>query len=458
MSRRGCGCCATPNCQEPLLRNIPAHWTVVDGGTVAVSSVQFMDLDLNGEVNPSTFFPTVEAYEIRFAITGKVTITIDGLDYVADSAAYTVSVGGASDVCGKPGYGPYGADGYMTVVIRVTPTHSWIYGEGNIFDGNGFAHAIQTADRSANPSMSFKCVWVNATVGQFEIRDSECKLEEDAEGSLRYVKNCFFPLRATCAYSTAKSMSKDHKYLDDPTLYRNYFMPDWSHSGWDPIAVSWGCSEDPPNFVTGYVLVPPPYPTWQNYDPDIDPTSDWQTMGMWNGCVWNSYGPVKWYSFEEDDPENPGSTRTRYGYIGSDVVNDPYSFFATGGGCQLKFRGELRTVANAYPKPDYDVWLFIGGGFTIYCDYESWSGTYRYRNNVTTGGDARDVIDCNDIQNGFTLTIAGEVTFEPIEDYIPVNGYDIQCYWFNPDTCEGVITTPDVIAAAVDPMGCTWSV
>lgn len=381
------GCC----CDCPVNTYYEAsNWTAEVGGTVSDAGGGVVELD--GEVNPSSFITGTEAWHIDFLLKGKATFTIDTDTFIVDTINQTISVNGSTDSFGRSSGD---VSQFHQVQLRVTPTHAYLLAFGNYFlSGSApdfiYAHSLLTCDRAEDAPDSFTVVWDDAEVFGFAISDSTVAVDESGYTPV-FTTRCWTAPSTLCPYFICKTLSRDHLYLTNPSHNRDYIMPDVSFSGWDPWAWYHNCVTA--TYETGGVF--------RCNAGMTDSSSLYQTLGIeqfrFNQLIGKNF--CNW-----------DSDIRRWGDIGNGLDCLTLPAYTTGG--QVDIQWPTETAAAPYPKPYYHVTFGVVLGQSLSC---CWNGTvYQCQYAVDSGGSVQADIECNDLNSGFTMSVSGSVSIETI--------------------------------------------
>lgn len=377
-----CLCCG--QCSEIELFSA-GSWSAGIGGSASNGSGS-NQVDLDGPVDPSSFITGKEAWHLRFKMKGEVTFTIDSVDYVIDTDLQTITLDGTTAEIGQPSRHLPSSE-LFSFELRVTPTHAYLLGFGNylLSGAVGRAHAILTVSRSSNAPNSFSAEWTSATVEDFTIGSSEVAVDESGETPV-FTKQCWTAPATNCAYKVVKKLSRNHLYQDDPSFLDDYWMPDFTISGWEPWDLIYRCStagSGSAPWATGTVLRCNQSPSTGDGD---DPLEPYYTHRISSLCA-SSGQLVRWYDspFGGEDYDcadwNFGPAFYSYSY-------------------NMTLEWETQTQAAPYGKPYYDASFGLEFTYTISCSSLN-------KHVFESGGSASSSLDPNDFEDGFTLTITG---------------------------------------------------
>ncbi|QDV40900.1 hypothetical protein Enr13x_07360 [Stieleria neptunia] len=440
-------CCQEAECAANSYDTI-GKWSTGVGGTITDAGMfwvtpneQIQTFNVDGEVNPAFFVTGKEAWEIRFYMRGQATFTIDSVELVIDTDAQTITVDGHTDSIGQfERHLP--SDDLFLFRLRVTPTHAYLLGYGNyqvgtVFGAESNAHSILTVDRSSDAPDSFSVVWTDATIGGFTISESTVTVTDDYVPS--FERLCWTEPSLECPYFMVKQMTQNHLYQDDPGYNRDYYVADITSTGWDP----WGwifsdCMVPSPiAWASGTVLTGPP--SWPFPDAP-DPTETLQTHQFSNPCGQGG-SFVRWV--------DEGGGSYSYKTIDLAVYDAGFTYAA-----QLALTWPTPTFSQPYPKPHYTA--SFSTQFTHINQFSCGVGNNCNLNIVSDGSASADIA-CNDLQNGFTLSVSGTLSYDANDDGVPVDPPDEMDFQIR-TSCTIETKTPDEILGYYGTVGGTWTV
>lgn len=387
MHRRCCCSCRSKSFPSA------SDWVADPGGSVSVGT-EADTLDIDGDVNPSSFLST-EAWLIEFVLeAGSVTITIDSVDYVIDADTQSMTANGNSVDFGWDSL----TNKLTNVELRVTPTHAFLLVFGNYSASTGRTYGILTVDRSTDVPSSFACEWDSAILRGFTISDSTVTVSEDGYSGPVFSVNCWARADVeVCPYIVAYDETNDHQYYGTTNVVQesNFDSNIRSVSGdMDMANVSlnigsnaWFDGSDGRTYGT---------PFWAFRVTSA--IGDTRLSSPSNGTLDYRRGEAVCAGLSEIACwRSPGS-----GSWNDETLHLNFNLFVTSV-CsrQLTLTWYTPTVANPYPKPYLYAQLAMGYS----------QGSYE------SGGTTDAEIEPNDIPSGFALTVVGTENQSPANSY-----------------------------------------